>query len=88
MILSAFSLFQGIIDRAKENLDKSIQLQNLIKMHEARDRNIVEANFSRVNTLSAFQLFVMVTVGLTQVLMIRSLFQDKVGGRQGFKQQT
>jgi protein ERP2 len=58
---------QGIIDRAKGNLDKSLQLQNLIKIHEARDRNIAESNFSRVNTLSAIQLVVMITVGLTQV---------------------
>ncbi|XP_076472110.1 transmembrane emp24 domain-containing protein 1-like [Babylonia areolata] len=79
---------KGIIDRAKENLDKSIQLQNLIKMHEARDRNVAEANFSRVNNFSAFQLFIMITVGLTQVLMIRSLFQEKKAAHQGLKQQT
>nr|KAG5694163.1 hypothetical protein BaRGS_001490 [Batillaria attramentaria] len=79
---------KGIIDRSKSNLDKSIQLQNLIKVHEARDRNIAESNFSRVNVLSAVQLFVMITVGLTQVLMIRSLFQDTGRARAGLKQQT
>ncbi|KAK7099266.1 transmembrane emp24 domain-containing protein 5-like [Littorina saxatilis] len=79
---------KGVIDRAKLNLDKSIQLQNLIKIHEARDRNIAEANFNRINNFSAFQLFIMVTVGLTQVLMIRSLFQEKSTSRAVFKQQT
>ncbi|KAL8617630.1 hypothetical protein ACOMHN_038022 [Nucella lapillus] len=79
---------KGIIDRAKNNLEKSIQIQNLIKMHEARDRNAAEASFSRVNNFSAFQLFVMISVGLTQVLMIRSLFQEKSSKRQGLKQQT
>ncbi|XP_025088228.1 transmembrane emp24 domain-containing protein 5-like [Pomacea canaliculata] len=80
--------FKGIIERAKGNLDKSIQIQNLIKVHEARDRNIAEANFIRVNVLSAVQLFVMVTVGLIQVIMIRSLFGDTNKTKPGLKQKT
>lgn len=60
----------------KTNLEKSQQLQNLLKNFEARDRNIQENNFTRVNLLSGFQLIVMISVGLTQVLMIRSLFSD------------
>ena len=35
-----------------------------------------EHNFERVNFWSGIQLFVMVSVGLMQVLMIRSLFMD------------
>ncbi|XP_076450710.1 transmembrane emp24 domain-containing protein 1-like [Babylonia areolata] len=79
---------KGVIDRSKGHLDKSIQLQLLIKIHEARDRNVVEANLSRVNIFSAFQVFVMITVSLTQVLMIRSLFREKGYGQAGLRQST
>jgi len=60
-----------------QNLDKSRNLQTVLKMYEARDRNIVEQNFDRVNLLSCIQLAIMVTVGLVQVLLIRHLFEDK-----------
>ncbi|XP_046364898.1 transmembrane emp24 domain-containing protein 5-like [Haliotis rufescens] len=68
--------FKSIMTNVKTNLEKSQQLQNLLKNFEARDRNIQENNFTRVNLLSGFQLIVMISVGLTQVLMIRSLFSD------------
>ncbi|PVD33661.1 hypothetical protein C0Q70_04919 [Pomacea canaliculata] len=72
----------GMVDLTVE------EFKNLIKVHEARDRNIAEANFIRVNVLSAVQLFVMVTVGLIQVIMIRSLFGDTNKTKPGLKQKT
>ncbi|GFR60962.1 transmembrane emp24 domain-containing protein 1-like [Elysia marginata] len=69
--------FLGILDRSKKNLERSVQVQTLIRIHEAKDRNTQEANFWRVNFFSCFQLAVMMVVGLGQVIMIRSLFQDK-----------
>ncbi|CAL1535555.1 unnamed protein product [Lymnaea stagnalis] len=66
--------FKGILERAKKNLDRSIQVQTLIKLHEAKDRNTQEANFFRVNFFSLFQLVLMIFVGLVQVIVIRSLF--------------
>jgi protein ERP2 len=73
---------QGMLDKMGQNLDKSRNLQTVLKMFEARDRNIVESNFDRVNFLSCVQLFIMLSVGLVQVFLIRSLFEDKsrVGG--------
>lgn len=65
------------MDSVETNLDKSIQSQNALRNYEARDRNIQESNFQRVNWMSGVQVFVMVSVGLTQVLLIRSLFDDK-----------
>lgn len=65
------------MDRMGQNLDKSRNLQTVLKMYEARDRNIVEQNFDRVNFLSGVQLGIMVIVGLVQVFLIRSLFEDK-----------
>ncbi|KAJ8299419.1 hypothetical protein KUTeg_023479 [Tegillarca granosa] len=69
--------FKKLMDSVENNLDKSIQSQNALRNYEARDRNIQESNFQRVNWMSGVQVFVMVSVGLTQVLLIRSLFDDK-----------
>ena len=71
------------MDRMTENLDKARSLQTVLKMFEARDRNIVESNFDRVNFLSCVQLVIMIGVGLTQVIMIRQLFNDssRVSGK-------
>ena len=65
------------------NLDKARNLQTVLKMFEARDRNIVESNFDRVNFMSCVQLIIMLAVGLTQVIMIRHLFSDgsRVSGK-------
>ncbi|XP_060562614.1 transmembrane emp24 domain-containing protein 1-like [Ruditapes philippinarum] len=73
---------KSMLDKMGQNLDKSRNLQTVLKMFEARDRNIVESNFDRVNFLSCVQLFIMLSVGLVQVFLIRSLFEDKsrVGG--------
>ncbi|WAR02392.1 TMED1-like protein [Mya arenaria] len=67
----------AVLERMGQNLDKSRNLQTVLKMYEARDRNIVEMNFDRVNVLSGIQLGVMLTVGIVQVILIRSLFEDK-----------
>ncbi|KAI8784082.1 transmembrane emp24 domain-containing protein 5 [Biomphalaria glabrata] len=74
--------FSGILERSKKNLERSIQVQTLIKIHEAKDRNTQEANFFRVNFFSLFQLALMISVGLVQVIVIRSLFtyQQPVSG--------
>ena len=76
-----------MLDRMEQNLDKSRNLQTVLKMYEARDRNIVESNFDRVNLLSFIQMAIMVSVGLVQVIMIRHLFEDKHKG-SGLKTQT
>ena len=71
------------MDEMKVNLDKARNLQTVLKMFEARDRNIVESNFDRVNFMSCVQLIIMLAVGLTQVIMIRHLFSDgsRVSGK-------
>lgn len=69
--------FQKLIDHVKQNLDQTELAQTMLRNFEARDRNIQENNFSRVNWLSAIQAIVMISVGLTQVLLIRSLFDDR-----------
>jgi protein ERP2 len=72
--------FVAILDRCKKNLDRSIEIQTVIRVHEAKDRNVQELNFFRVNLFSLLQLAVMMSVGLVQVISIQHLFSDKTTG--------
>ncbi|CAJ0920187.1 unnamed protein product [Ranitomeya imitator] len=65
------------INSVKARLGKSLQIQTLLKAFEARDRNIQESNYDRVNFWSMVNLVVMVVVCVSQVYMLRSLFEDK-----------
>lgn len=70
-------LFQDTINNVKSRLGKSLQIQTLLRAYEARDRNIQESNFDRVNFWSVVNLFVMMVVSAVQVYLVRSLFEDK-----------
>jgi protein ERP2 len=61
----------------KARLGKSAQIQTVLRAFEARDRNIQESNFERVNVWSVINMFVMVLVSGVQVYLLRSLFDDK-----------
>nr|XP_020748566.1 transmembrane emp24 domain-containing protein 5 [Odocoileus virginianus texanus] len=65
------------IYRIKSRLSKSGHIQTLLRAFEARDRNIQESNFDRVNFWSMVNLVVMVVVSAIQVYMLKSLFEDK-----------
>lgn len=65
------------MNSVKARLGKSLQIQTLLKAFEARDRNIQESNYDRVNFWSLVNLAVMVVVCVTQVYMLKSLFEDK-----------
>ncbi|CAN9500637.1 unnamed protein product [Ophioblennius macclurei] len=65
------------INNVKARLVKSVQIQTLLRAFEARDRNLQESNFDRVNLWSVINLVVMVTVSSVQVYLLRSLFDDK-----------
>lgn len=54
-----------------------MQIQTLLRAFEARDRNIQESNFDRVNFWSLVNLAVMMLVSAVQVYLVRSLFEDK-----------
>lgn len=71
-----FFLSQSALDRVMERLKKSSTTQNVLRAIESRDRSIQENNFERVNMWSGIQIFVMISVALTHVLMIRGLFSD------------
>ncbi|XP_022048369.1 transmembrane emp24 domain-containing protein 5 [Acanthochromis polyacanthus] len=65
------------INNVKARLGKSVQIQTLLRAFEARDRNLQESNFERVNFWSVINLIVMVLVSAVQVYLVRSLFEDK-----------
>ncbi|XP_055384816.1 transmembrane emp24 domain-containing protein 5 [Condylostylus longicornis] len=62
------------IGRIRQQITKARQIQDIIRSHEARDRNIAEANFYKVNAWSTFQICAMIAVGLLQVFMVKSIF--------------
>uniref|UniRef100_A0A182JTM2 Separase n=1 Tax=Anopheles christyi TaxID=43041 RepID=A0A182JTM2_9DIPT len=65
---------EDAIKRVRNNLTKARQLQDVLRSHEARDRNVAEENYFKVNVWSFFQILVMVAVGTLQVVMVKSLF--------------
>ncbi|XP_018589737.1 transmembrane emp24 domain-containing protein 5-like [Scleropages formosus] len=65
------------INSVKARLGKSLQIQTVLRAFEARDRNLQESNYERVNLWSCTNLIVMVVVSGVQVYLLRSLFDDK-----------
>ncbi|XP_060092715.1 transmembrane emp24 domain-containing protein 1 [Heteronotia binoei] len=65
------------IERVKSRLERSIQMQALLRAFEARDRNLQESNLGRVNFWSAVNLSVLLVVSFLQVYLVKSLFEDK-----------
>ncbi|XP_055626340.1 transmembrane emp24 domain-containing protein 1 [Toxorhynchites rutilus septentrionalis] len=68
---------EDIIKRVRNNLTKARQFQDILRSHEARDRNIAEENYFKVNAWSFFQIFIMISVGFLQVVMVKSLFDTQ-----------
>ncbi|NXX99200.1 TMED1 protein, partial [Centropus bengalensis] len=68
---------QESIETMRSRLERSIQVQTLLRAFEARDRNLQESNLGRVNFWSAVNLAVLVLVATVQVRLLKSLFQDK-----------
>ncbi|XP_016144489.1 transmembrane emp24 domain-containing protein 5-like isoform X2 [Sinocyclocheilus grahami] len=65
------------INSVKSRLGKSLQIQALLRAFEARDRNLQESNYERVNLWSCTNLVVMVIVSGVQVYLLRSFFDNK-----------
>ncbi|XP_070765402.1 transmembrane emp24 domain-containing protein 5 [Enoplosus armatus] len=65
------------INNVKARLGKSVQIQTVLRAFEARDRNLQESNFDRVNFWSVVNLIAMMLISAVQVYLVRSLFEDK-----------
>ncbi|XP_063705053.1 transmembrane emp24 domain-containing protein 5 [Culicoides brevitarsis] len=66
-------IYDSVI-KVKGYLTRAKQAQDMLSTYEARDRNIAEQNFHRVNIWSFVQILLMLAVGTLQVFMVRSLF--------------
>lgn len=69
--------FKKIINKLHIDLTKVRQIQEMLRASEARDRNLAERNFSRVNNWSAIHLTIMILTGITQVLLLRGLLDTR-----------
>jgi len=65
------------LKKIKDDISKARHLQDQIRVTDLKDRSIMEHNFERVNFMSTFYLVVLIASGLFQVLLLRSLFDDK-----------
>ncbi|XP_042888202.1 transmembrane emp24 domain-containing protein 1-like [Penaeus japonicus] len=65
------------MDRIRNHLTKSRFLQDQLRAFEARDRNVAENNYTKVNFWSTVNIVVMLCTGIIQVILLRSLFDDK-----------
>ncbi|XP_076004291.1 transmembrane emp24 domain-containing protein 1b [Genypterus blacodes] len=57
-------------------LERSRQMQTVLRTFEARDRNLLENNLWRVSFWSCASVLVMLCVALTQIYTVRKLFDD------------
>lgn len=76
---------QERINSVRTHFNKIRHYQDLIRSSETRDKNIIEELSFFVTTFSFMQLIVMLIVGFTQVLMIKSLFDDSSKVHQVWK---
>ncbi|KAK6312089.1 hypothetical protein J4Q44_G00177530 [Coregonus suidteri] len=65
------------MDSVHRHLERSRQVQTMLRAFEARDRYLLEDNLWRVSFWSSMSLLVILTVAVTQVYTLRRLFDDK-----------
>ncbi|KAF3700068.1 Transmembrane emp24 domain-containing protein 1 p24 family protein gamma-1 [Channa argus] len=64
------------MDSVYQHLERSRQVQTVLRAFEARDRYLLEDNLWRVSFWSCLNLLVMLTVAVTQIYTLRRLFDD------------
>ena len=70
-------LKQVKLKKIKDDINKAKHQQDLIRITDLKDRSIMEHNFERVNTMSMFYVVVLIVAGISQVVLVRSLFDEK-----------
>lgn len=65
------------MDSLHRRLERSWQMQMVLRAFEARDRNLLEDNLWKVSFWSCASMLVMLCVAFTQVYTLRKLFDDK-----------
>lgn len=69
--------FKKSISRLHSNLQQLRQIQEMLRAFEARDRNLAERNFNRVNNWSFCHVTIMILTGILQVVMLRGLLDPR-----------
>ncbi|XP_071328767.1 transmembrane emp24 domain-containing protein 1a [Trachinotus anak] len=64
------------MDSVYKHLERSRQVQTVLRAFEARDRYLLEDNLWRVSFWSCLNLLVMLTVAVAQIYTLRRLFDD------------
>ncbi|KAM4534719.1 transmembrane emp24 domain-containing protein 1a [Fundulus diaphanus] len=64
------------MDSVYRRLERSRQVQTVLKAFEARDRYLLEDNLWRVSFWSCLNVIVMLGVAITQIYTLRRLFDD------------
>ena len=70
-------MLQAQLKKIKDDITKARHLQDQIRVTDLKDRSIAEHNFERVNFMSTVYVIILVISGLSQVALLRSLFDDK-----------
>jgi len=65
------------LKKIKDDIAKAKHQQDLIRITDLKDRSIMEHNFERVNLMSIFYVVFILVAGIGQVLLLRSLFDEK-----------
>ena len=65
------------LQEIRQNLHKASLTQGFLMSTLTKDMFIMTSNFNRVNLWSAVYIMVLILTGLTQVFVIRKLFEDK-----------
>lgn len=74
------------VAKVRGQLNRAQQFQDQLRAFEARDRHVAESNYTLVNFWSLCHMVAMVATGLIQVVMVRSLFDEKSVVRRIWKQ--
>merc|ERR1712079_632503 len=82
--------FTGTLRSVDQRVQIMRQFQSMTKGTEARDFNIIQANFSYVQNWSIAQIIVVIICTLVQVNFVKNLFKDPrdSNGNAGFKMRT
>jgi len=68
---------KGSVHDVRINMGKMRHFQFMISAQMSKDVNQVGKNLERINFWSVIHLLIMISVGATQVYMVRQLFEDK-----------
>lgn len=82
----SLATIRASLNKVRDALTKVVHAQEEHRAVERRDRNVVEQNFEYVNRFSLISIIAFILVALTQLIFIRSFFDDKSVIRKYFKQ--